>query len=138
MLLKDPIISIKNIKNKKNQTIDKDLINQKYILGIGRLTKQKNFKLLLQSFFQLNRKYPEYKLYILGDGEEKIALNNMIDKYKLKSKVFLLGHQDNVFNYLKYSECFILSSLCLTFLAILCSSALRRFSFSLSVLNIPK
>ena len=111
VLLKDPIISIKNIKNKKNQTIDKDLINQKYILGIGRLTKQKNFKLLLQSFFQLNKKYPEYKLYILGDGEEKIALNNMIDKYKLKSKVFLLGHQDNVFNYLKYSECFILSSL---------------------------
>ena len=111
VLLRDPIISIKNIKSKINQITDKDLINKKYILGIGRLTKQKNFALLLQFFFQLNKKYPEYKLYILGEGEERISLNNMLDKYKLKSKVFLLGHQNNVFNYLKYSECFILSSL---------------------------
>ena len=111
ILLRDPIINVKNIKSKINQIVDKNLINEKYILGIGRLTKQKNFKLLLKFFFQLNKKYPEYKLYILGEGEERVMLNNIIDKYKLKSKAFLLGHQDNVYKYLQYSECFILSSL---------------------------
>jgi len=110
-LLKDPIISIKNIKLKTIEKIDKKMINEKFILGIGRLTKQKNFKLLLNFFFQLSNKYPEYKLYILGEGEDRPILDNMIKDYKLTSKAFLLGHQDNVFKYLKYSDCFILSSL---------------------------
>ena len=111
ILLRDPIVSVKNIKNKIDQVVDKKFIKEKYILGIGRLTNQKNFKLLLKFFFQLNKKYPEYKLYILGDGEERVSLNHIINKHKLKSKAFLLGHQDNVYKYLKYSECFILSSL---------------------------
>ena len=110
-LLKDPIISIKNIKLKTIEKIDKKMINEKFILGIGRLTNQKNFKLLLNFFFQLSNKYPEYKLYILGEGEDRPILDNMIKDYKLTSKAFLLGHQDNVFKYLKYSDCFILSSL---------------------------
>ena len=66
---------------------------------------------MLNFFDKLSKKYPEYKLYILGDGEDKTTLINMINKYKLNSKVFLLGYQDNVFKYLKYADCFILSSL---------------------------
>ena len=72
---------------------------------------QKNFTLLLNFFNKLIKRYPEYKLYILGDGEDKVKLINMISKYKLNSRVFLLGHQDNVFKYLKYADCFILTSL---------------------------
>ena len=101
-LLKDPIISIKDLKKKSVE---------RYILGIGRLTVQKNFTLLLNFFNKLIKRYPEYKLYILGDGEDKVKLINMISKYKLNSRVFLLGHQDNVFKYLKYADCFILTSL---------------------------
>ena len=47
----------------------------------------------------------------MGEGEDRPILDNMIKDYKLTSKAFLLGHQDNVFKYLKYSDCFILSSL---------------------------
>jgi glycosyltransferase involved in cell wall biosynthesis len=111
VLLKDPIISVKRIIKNISQTINEGLITEKYILGIGRLTTQKNFKLLLKFFFELNKKYPEYKLYILGEGEDRTLLNNIIDKFKLKSKAYLLGYQDNVFKYLKHADCFILSSL---------------------------
>ena len=110
-LLKDPIISIKDLKKKSVERLDGQIINEKYILGIGRLTAQKNFTLLLNFFNKLIKRYPEYKLYILGDGEDKVKLINMISKYKLNSRVFLLGHQDNVFKYLKYADCFILTSL---------------------------
>jgi len=110
-ILKDPIISIKNIKKYSNEKINTEITKQKYILGIGRLTRQKNFELLLNFFYKLNRKYPEYKLYILGDGENRTKLIDMIDGYKLQTKAFLLGHQSNVFKYLKYADCFILSSL---------------------------
>ena len=110
-LLRDPIINIKNILENKNKKLDKDISNTKYILGIGRLTIQKNFSLLLNFYIKLIKKYPEYKLYILGDGEERNKLNNIINKNKLNSKVFLLGYQNNIFKYLKHADCFILSSL---------------------------
>jgi glycosyltransferase involved in cell wall biosynthesis len=110
-LLKDPIINIQEIKRKSNEKIDDEIINTKYILGIGRLTKQKNFELLLDFFAKLTKKDSTYKLYILGDGEDKTKLTNMINKHKLVSKALLLGHHENVFKYLKYAECFILSSL---------------------------
>jgi len=110
-LLKDPIINIKNIKHGAAQKLDKKMINEKYILGIGRLTAQKNFKLLLDFFFKLKKKFPEYKLYILGEGEDKTLLNDIISNYKLDTSAFLIGYQDNIFKYLKNAECFILSSL---------------------------
>ena len=110
-LLRDPIINIRNILNKKNEKIEEKINNEKYILGIGRLTKQKNFELLLNFFIELIKSYPDYKLLILGDGENKEKLNKIINENRLNSQVFLLGHQSNVFKYLKYTECFILSSL---------------------------
>ena len=110
-LLKDPIISINTIIKKKYEKLDINISKEKYILGIGRLTAQKNFELLLNFYIKLIKKYPEYKLYILGDGEYRDRLNNIIEKNQLSSKAFLLGHQDNVFKYLKYADCFILSSL---------------------------
>ena len=110
-ILKDPIIDIKEIKKKSFEKLHNEIINQKYILGIGSLTKQKNFELLLNFFEKLHKLYPEYKLYILGDGEDKTRLINLIDKYELNSRVFLLGYQDNVFKYLKHADCFILTSL---------------------------
>ena len=110
-LLKDPIINVQEIKKKSNEKLNHEMVNEKYILGIGRLTKQKNFKLLLDFFVKLTEKNSEYKLYILGDGENKAKLINMINEYKLNSRAFLLGHHNNVFKYLKYADCFILSSL---------------------------
>ena len=110
-LLKDPIISIKDIIKFKNEKLDIDIAKNKYILGIGRLTFQKNFKLLINFYIKLIKEYPEYKLYILGEGEDRIMLNNLIQKHQLNKKVFLLGHKDNIFKYLKHADCFILSSL---------------------------
>ena len=91
MIKKDPIINIEEINKKSNEKLNSEISNEKFILGIGRLTKQKNFTLLLNFFDKLSKKYPEYKLYILGDGEDKTTLVNMINKYKLNSKVLLLG-----------------------------------------------
>ena len=50
-------------------------------------------------------------MIILGDGEEKKKLQNIIKEQKLENDVFLVGRVDNIFNYLKRSEIFILSSL---------------------------
>ena len=59
----------------------------------------------------LVEKYPDYILQILGDGEKKNELINLINKLNLQNKVYLLGHQKNVYRYLMKAECFVLSSL---------------------------
>ena len=110
-LLKDPVINIKDIIKKKNLNLDDSIKKEKYIIGVGRLTFQKNFELLLNFYSKLLVRYPEYKLYILGEGEDRNLLSKIIVRKKLENKAFLLGHKNNVFKYLKYADCFILTSL---------------------------
>ena len=110
-ILYDPIISVKKINKKKLEKIDEKFNNEDFILGIGRLTKQKNFKLLIKSFYEINLRLPKLKLVILGEGEERAVLEKQINNLKLKGKVFLEGHKKNVFNYIYRSKCFVSSSL---------------------------
>ena len=59
-----------------------------YILAIGRLTRQKNFKFLIKNFEKLKSKYPELNLIILGEGEEKNYIEEIIKKLSLTDSVF--------------------------------------------------
>ena len=110
-LLYDPVISLKKINSIKNEKIEKFLENKEYILSVGRLTKQKNFSLLINSFFEICKKYPKLNLVILGEGEERKKLEEQIKKFKIEDKVFLLGFKKNIFSYLNTAKCFISSSL---------------------------
>ncbi len=110
-ILYDPIISVKKINKKKLEEIDEKFRNDDFILGIGRLTKQKNFKFLIKSFYEINLRFPKLKLVILGEGEERAVLEKLINNLELKGKVFLEGHKKNVFNYIYRSKCFVSSSL---------------------------
>ncbi len=106
-LLRDPILNVEKIKLKK---ISKNR-NEKKFLAIGRLTKQKNFIFLFESFKILIQQNPKIYLYILGDGEEYEKLNDFINKNNLQNNIFLEGYKSNVYEYLSNSDAFILSSL---------------------------
>ena len=82
--------------------------NNKNILCVGRLVPQKGFDLIIQSMTLINDE--NIKLYILGDGEEKENLLNLIKKLNLEEKVFLLGRKSNPYVYMKNADLFILSS----------------------------
>ena len=109
-LLYDPVLNIKFINNQKNEKIEKKFIDVEYILGIGRLTKQKNFILLLNSFKRILVKFPNLKLIILGDGEEKSNLINKIKILNIEKNVFFLGYKKNTYCYIKNCDCYISSS----------------------------
>lgn len=110
-ILYDPIISVREINKKKLEKLDDKLRNQEFILGIGRLTKQKNFKLLINAFAEISTKLPKLKLIIIGEGEEKNKLQRLISELGLNNKVHLVGYKNNIFNYLYNAKCFISSSL---------------------------
>ena len=111
--LPDPVIYIEaiNYKNKfQKQLFEKNFNEDKTLLSIGRLTNQKNFEFLINGFNEINKIYPYFNLYILGEGEKKKILTRIIKEKKLEQKVFLIGYKENVFRYLKRCKMFILTS----------------------------
>ena len=57
------------------------------------------------------KNYPKINLIIAGDGELKKKLTFKINNLNLGDKVHLIGFKNNIFNYMKHSQGFILSSL---------------------------
>ena len=110
-LLYDPILNVNFINIKKREKLEDRFLNINYILSIGRLTKQKNFFLLISAFKEITQKYPNLKLIILGEGDERKKLEKLIEDLSLSGSVFLEGYKKNIFNYLNNCECYISSSL---------------------------
>ncbi len=112
ILLRDPVIKINEILKKKQERIDENFNKDDFnIVSIGRLTKQKNFNLIINSFDQFLKIRKNCKLTIVGEGEEMFFLKKLIKKKNLSNYVFLVGFKENIFKYLKNSDLFILSSL---------------------------
>ena len=84
--------------------------SSKFIIGIGALIKQKDFKTLIKAF-SIVKKTHNCKLIILGEGLERQKLENLVNQLKLKDHVHMPGFVENPFNYLKASSVFVLSSL---------------------------
>jgi glycosyltransferase involved in cell wall biosynthesis len=109
-LLRDPIVEISKIVKLKKENIN-DLANDtKYVISIGRLTKQKNFTFLINSFFKLRKKIKDIKLVIIGSGEEELKLLSLIAEHKLEKYVIMMKYKKNIFNYLSNSIFFVLTS----------------------------
>lgn len=87
-----------------------DVSQNKRILAAGRLTYQKNFSSLIRAFRRIANKYPEWTLVILGEGEERILLENLIDSLSLQRQVLLPGNVSNVRDWMFDSSMFALSS----------------------------
>lgn len=79
------------------------------ILGVGRLTEQKDFFTLIKAFDLLRKKTPA-RLIILGDGEDRQALEQLIQSSGLHGLVDLPGFEVNPFAFMKRSSVFVLSS----------------------------
>ena len=112
-VLYDPVFEVKDVLFKNNENLSPDRFNpqNKFILSIGRFTRQKNFILLVQAFADIIKKYPNYRLIILGEGEEESVIKKIINDNNLDDKVFLEGRVENVYPYFNIADCFLLTSL---------------------------
>ena len=110
--LPDAILNIKEYINKsKYINIDSDLKLDKFFLSIGRFTKQKNFKYLINEFEKFCLINNQINLLIIGDGEEKKNIEELIYKNNLQKRIKILDHTNNVYYYMKKATAFILPSL---------------------------
>ena len=79
------------------------------ILGVGRLTPHKDFPTLLRAFAIL-RRTRDCRLLILGEGEERPRLEQLLRDLHLTECVGLPGFVNNPFAYLAKASLYVLSS----------------------------
>jgi glycosyltransferase involved in cell wall biosynthesis len=89
---------------------NKTIVRSHTIVSAGRLNHQKNYPLLITAFKEVHAHYPEYRLVIYGEGDERNALENLVAKLGLNEVVLLPGIERDIFTKLQETEIFVLSS----------------------------
>lgn len=80
------------------------------IVTCGRLTEQKNHKLLINAFCQIALRHHEAVLQIYGEGALHKQLQTFIDATPFSDRIQLMGATDNVPDVLAKADIFVLSS----------------------------
>lgn len=84
---------------------------KKTIVTAGRLTEQKNHKLLVQAFAKISQKNPDYQLIIYGGGGNlKDKIEETAKQLNIEDRVMLPGYTTNIGDKIKDSSLFVLSS----------------------------
>lgn len=99
---------IEKIEQLSKENVSYIIDRKKSIITVGSLGKRKNHSLLINAFSKIDDK--EYKLYILGKGEEEDNLKNLVKELKLQDKVIFIGFDNNPYKYLAKCGIFVLSS----------------------------
>lgn len=108
-------VDVQLIKSSASQVEEKHLKflekhNNKFkFIAVGRLSYQKNYDLMINSFKQ-SELTEKAILIIIGVGEDERLIQNLIERLELKDSVFLSGHTFNPFYLLSNSDCYLLSS----------------------------
>lgn len=80
------------------------------LLAVGRLHVQKGFDVLLKAFAQIVEYFPDWDLVILGEGDEREALERQIEDLGLSGRVTLPGRVGNLPDWYEQSDLYVLSS----------------------------
>ncbi len=92
---------------------DIDIDNkEKNIVAVGRLHPVKGFERLLASWKYVAKKHPDWKLTIIGDGEENQTLTELADKFEISNSVIFTGAlpHDDVISTMKKASIYAMTS----------------------------
>ena len=104
-------VSIETIKQLSKKNITKEYFSPqiKTIISVGRLVAQKDFKTLIKAFDMIHSEIA-VQLIIIGEGNQRQELTELIHTLGLEKKVHLIGFKENPYKYMKHSDLFVLSS----------------------------
>ena len=108
-LVKPKCVYIPNLVSKVDITSN---LKSPNLVSIGRLSKEKGFLDLIDVFALIHMMYPEWKLNIIGDGDEKGKILSKISKYGLEDSIIMHGFldKDAVGKVLSNSSIYLMSS----------------------------
>lgn len=83
---------------------------RRLLLAVGRLSKEKNFELLIDVFSCLAEKHSDWDLVILGEGAERRGLEAQVEARRLGKRVFLPGRIGNVGAWYEQADLYVMTS----------------------------
>lgn len=98
----------KELRVKKRSELQ---LHGKFVVGhVGRLSKQKNHRFLIEIFSKLIDKEPNSVLLLIGVGEKEKEIKNQVQKLRLNEKVFFLGNRSDVNELYQAMDVFVMPS----------------------------
>lgn len=84
----------------------------RWVIGVGRLDRQKSPLLMIQTFAELARLQPTSRLILVGDGPLRSEVESLIVRLQLGGKIVLTGAKppEDVSRYLRASDVFLMTS----------------------------
>lgn len=115
-------VDIEKIKELSSENI---ILPRGHLLtALGRLDSNKNQILLLKAAKIVKRYREDFKIYLLGDGEDRKKLESYIEENDLEENVQILGFKENPYPYIKNSVATVLTSFSEGFSLALAESAI--------------
>ena len=84
--------------------------NSKKVIAIGRYNYQKGFDRLIEVWRLVVKDFPEWKLEIIGDGEERDKLQSLVSQYGLNDSLCLVAANNKIEEYYLNASLFVLTS----------------------------
>lgn len=102
------------IINKSHEIIQNVMFDKCHgakLLSVGRLTKPKNFTLLLYTALELKRSHFDYSWIVIGEGEMRNELETLARKLDVNENVKFIGFRNNPYSYMALSDIIVMTSL---------------------------
>lgn len=98
------------IPNSVPQMTESSTCENKILLAIGRYTKQKGFDMLVNAFALVHKQMPDWKVRIIGQGEDEGLLKKLIKDNDLQDKIELIPPKKNIKDEYLQAGMYVLSS----------------------------
>ena len=82
----------------------------KQIISAGRLTYQKGFDMLVEVAKRVLDQYPDWQWVILGEGPDRVMLEEKIRQYGMEGHIILAGRVADMASYYQDAALFVLTS----------------------------
>lgn len=94
---------VRKLSNDKSVNI----INENYIVHVGRFSKQKRHDILIRAFSKIEG---NYKLVLIGEGETQQDIQKLVNELNLNEKVIFKGWCKNPYPWIKNAKLLVLTS----------------------------
>lgn len=81
--------------------------NNKFILTIARLSKEKGIDIAINACFEIVKDIPDIKWVVIGDGNQKAYLEQLVIEKKMQNNFIFIGLKQNPYPYLKHASVYV-------------------------------
>lgn len=96
---------------KINSLASVSLAEPKVVGSVGRLSKQKGYRYLIDAVPEILREFPKIEIWLIGDGELRQELEIQSKRLGIQDHIKFLGKRNDVITLLKQIDLFVLPSI---------------------------